>query len=260
MYNSQKARNGVAIGGIGAGLAELRQDGIFYNWQIFNNLPLGTGKLFHFEPDSMLFFILRYQIAGQEPRMKALQINNRDDDLGAINNYAYIFPWLTPVAKIETVVQFPFVRLTYVDEEMPVEVEMEVFSPFIPNDIKNSSLPAMLFRFQVKSKIERPVTVTLAANYRTGAGYDHREKLYTSEIRKRSGYTVHSAGVEGIAAGESSFGAERWPRWPRRPPGGLAGATPTCTTSSSCGMPNCPIPTRLPRPITAAASTSSTAN
>jgi hypothetical protein len=212
IFNSQKVRNGVAIGGIGAGSAELRPDGIFYNWQIYNNLPLGTGKLFQFNPDSMLFFVLRYQIEGEEPRLKALLINN-EDDLGAINtrsqyHYTYIFPWLSPVEKIESVVQFPFVRLKYLDEAMPVDVELEVFNPLIPNDLKNSSLPLMFFRFKVTSKIDRPVTVTLAANYRTGAGYDHPDKVYTSALAKGDHYVLHTGGVDGIPATASSYGTQ----------------------------------------------------
>jgi non-lysosomal glucosylceramidase len=212
IHNSQKARNGVAIGGIGTGSAELRMDGLFYNWQIFNNLPLGTGKPIAYPPDSMLFFLLRYQIEGGEPRIKALMVNNEDDvaSINSVNQYnaAYIYPWLSGVDSIESVVQFPFVRMKYLDAEMPVDVEMEVFSPFIPGDVKNSALPVMLFRFDVKSKIDAPVTVTLAANIRTGAGYDFREKLYTSALKSKAGRVLHTSGASGIAETESSFGTQ----------------------------------------------------
>jgi non-lysosomal glucosylceramidase len=212
IHNSQKARNGVAVGGIGTGSAELRMDGLFYNWQIFNNLPLGTGKPIAYQPDSMLFFLLRYQIENREPRIKALMVNNEDDlaSINSVNQYntAYIYPWLSGVDAIESVVQFPFVRMKYVDSEMPVDVEMEVFSPFIPGDVRNSSLPAMLFRFDVKSKIDAPVTVTLAANLRTGAGYDFHEKLYTSMLKQKPGCVLHTSGVSGIAETESSFGTQ----------------------------------------------------
>ena len=212
VHNSQKPRSGIAIGGIGTGSAELRMDGLFYNWQIFNNLPLGTGKPLAYQADSMLFFLLRYQTEGGEPRIKALMVGN-DDDLASINpvnqyHYTYIYPWLSGVDAIESAVQFPFVRLKYLDAEMPVDVEMEVFSPFIPGDIRNSSLPVMLFRFNVQSKIDAPVQVTLAANIRTGAGYDFREKLYTSALRSKAGCVLHTLGVSGIAETESSFGTQ----------------------------------------------------
>lgn len=208
-HNSQKIRNGLAIGGIGTGSAELRPDGIFYNWQIFNNLPRGTGERLIYTPDSMLFFVLRYQVESEEPRLKLLALDNETEMASIINyNYAYIYPWITSVEKIESVVQFPFVHLNFIDSLMPVEVEMEVFSPFIPGDVKNSSLPAMMFNFKVRSKIDKTVTVTLVANYRNGAGYNFEEKLYTSEIKLKSGYVLNNAGITGVPATESSFGTQ----------------------------------------------------
>jgi len=209
ILNSQKVRNGVAIGGIGTGSAELRPDGIFYNWQIFNNKPRGTGKLCEYSPDSMLFFVIRYQVEGEEPRLKLLALDN-GVEVASITNYnaVYIYPWITSVEKIETEVRFPFVNMNFIDAQMPVDVEMEVFSPFIPGDVKNSALPAMLFGFKVKSKIEKPVTVTLIANYRNGVGYDFIEKLYTSELKQESGFVLNNSGITGIAETESSFGSQ----------------------------------------------------
>ena len=72
MTREAKPRSGVALGGIGAGWFELRQDSIFYNWNIFNNRPLGLGAPFNMANDSILFFVVRYQEAGQEPRMRLL--------------------------------------------------------------------------------------------------------------------------------------------------------------------------------------------
>jgi len=209
ILNSQKVRNGVAIGGIGTGSAELRPDGIFYSWQIFNNKPRGTGKLCDYTPDSMLFFVIRYQVEGEEPRLKLLALDN-GIEVASITNYnaVYIYPWLTSVEKIETEVRFPFVKMKFIDAQMPVDVEMDVFSPFIPGDVKNSALPAMLFDFKVKSKIEKPVTVTLVANYRNGVGYDFTEKLYTSELKQKTGFVLNNSGISGIVETESSFGSQ----------------------------------------------------
>ena len=39
----------MALGGIGAGWFELRHDGIMYDWNIFNNAPLGLGNRFCFD-------------------------------------------------------------------------------------------------------------------------------------------------------------------------------------------------------------------
>jgi hypothetical protein len=41
--HDSRVLSGMALGGIGAGSIELRKDGMFYNWNIFNNLPKETG-------------------------------------------------------------------------------------------------------------------------------------------------------------------------------------------------------------------------
>ena len=43
MQYSDVPRSGVVLGGIGAGGAEIRKDGIWYNWSAFNNNPKGSG-------------------------------------------------------------------------------------------------------------------------------------------------------------------------------------------------------------------------
>jgi non-lysosomal glucosylceramidase len=43
MRMENQPRSGMALGGMGSGWFELRQNGRFYNWSIFNNEPYGTG-------------------------------------------------------------------------------------------------------------------------------------------------------------------------------------------------------------------------
>lgn len=133
MQREDKPRSGVALGGIGTGGIELRKDGVFTNWHIFNNLPFGSGAKLPFAEDSLLFFVVRYQIPGQPARMKILQIDS-GYSVAAIPNHYYIFPWLTGVDRIEYRARFPFVWMRFLDEEMPFVIDMEAFSSFIPLD------------------------------------------------------------------------------------------------------------------------------
>jgi hypothetical protein len=66
-YAENRVRNGIPLGGIGAGFVELRHDGTFYNWMIANNTPKGVGDFLKF-PDpqgldrdpgeAVMFFLL----------------------------------------------------------------------------------------------------------------------------------------------------------------------------------------------------------
>ncbi len=221
MLSSSKARSGITLGGIGAGGAELRKDGVFYNWSIANNQPKGTGKffagvdyqqnnkyaetLYPNQSDYILFFILRYQVEGEEPKLKILQIEEGYEVAG-VQMHIYEFPWMQGVDKIEYSGCFPFVKLKYTDAEMPLDVELNAWSPFLPHDVKNSSLPVLYFDFKVTSKSEKPVSVMITANYKSIVGYDIAEKVWESEIIKKSDYIAHISKISGVDAKASSAG------------------------------------------------------
>ncbi|MBI4926796.1 MAG: hypothetical protein HY835_03445 [Anaerolineae bacterium] len=180
---SCKPRSGVSLGGIGTGGVELRQDGIFYNWHIFNNEPFATGPRLPFYEDSLLFLVVRYQEQGKPPQMKLLQVEQGYQVAGIASHPAsYIFPWLSGVERIDYRASFPFTWLTFSDPEMPFVVELEAFSPFIPHDVRNSSLPAVVFNVRVTAKSSQPVDVTLIASMRNCAGYDQPVKTYRTQI------------------------------------------------------------------------------
>ena len=64
---------------------------------------------------------------------------------------------------------------------MPFEVELEAFSPFIPHDVKNSSLPGAYFNFKVTSRSNKKVDVMLLGTLRNLVGFDVIRKAFTSE-------------------------------------------------------------------------------
>ncbi len=211
--NDERVRTGIALGGIGAGFVELRRNGQFYNWNIFNNQPKGTGPVFYPNDapyysgweDGIMFFVVRYHEQGSDmPKMKLLQLPNSLNE-GSTQNYGniYIFPWLKAVKNIEYNARFPFVHMKFSDPEMPFDVEMEAFTPFIPHDVKNSSLPGVYFNFNIISKSQKKVDVMLIASQRNMAGYETNEKYFISEIHKKDGYIFMNQTVGGMD--ESSF-------------------------------------------------------
>ncbi|RPI41961.1 MAG: hypothetical protein EHM46_05770, partial [Bacteroidetes bacterium] len=152
---SDRARSGIAIGGLGTGSVELRKDGQFYNWTLMNNWPLGTGSPFvirsfprNGDEESLLFFLVRYQVEGEQPRIRLLQVNNSLSE-GGLQGIDYYYPWMSAVDRIDYSASFPFTTLTFTDPELPFTIRMEAFSPFIPHDVKNSSLPGAIFNFRV---------------------------------------------------------------------------------------------------------------
>lgn len=209
---ADRPRSGIAHGGIGAGSIELRKDGQFYNWSIFNNYPRGTGPIFKlatlprsYDEASLLFFIVRYQIEGEAPRIKLLQLNNEYNE-AALVGIAYYYPWLTAIERIDYQAKFPYTRMKFTAADMPFEIEMMVHSPFIPHDVKNSALPGIYFDFTITSRCDKPVNVFLIGTLRNLVGYDNREKYFTSKLVAGKGYQYFDLSVEGMDHEHPTFG------------------------------------------------------
>lgn len=209
---SDRVRSGLALGGIGTGSVELRKDGNFYNWSIFNNYPKGTGPIFklpdlphsHLE-DSLMFFLVRYQVAGEPPQLKILQLNDSLRE-GALESIAYYYPWMSGVAQIDYAARFPFISMRFLDPEMPLEIELEAYSPFVPHDIKNSALPAIYFNFKVASTTAQPVEVSIVGTLRNLVGYDQVMKHFTSSVKAEAEYKFFSHSAGGMDTAASTYG------------------------------------------------------
>ena len=209
MTREQRPRSGMALGGLGTGSFELRQDGCCYNWSIFNNAPLALGTPFTAMTDhSLLFFVVRYQVRGETPQLRVLQI---EPSHGAASidghQFHYIFPWFNGVDRIDYDASFPFCRLKFQDAGMPFTVEMTAWTPFIPLDAKNSSLPAAFFDFTVKAKGNQTVDVMIMASLRNAVGYDAPERTYATRKFTRPGSFTAEMTCDGMEPTHSSFGS-----------------------------------------------------
>ena len=178
-----RPRSGLYLGGMGTGGVELRADGLFYNWQFFNNAPFGHSAPIGFKQHSILFFKVRWQIEGHDPQLKILQIED-NMDVGSMEDGSsyYIVPWMTGVDEIEYEASFPYAKLTYKDGDMPFDIKLTASSSFIPHDEKDSSLPGMYFDFEIIPKTDQKMDVLIMMSGRNMAGYDISEKTHKADI------------------------------------------------------------------------------
>ncbi len=195
------------MGGLGCGWFELRQDGQFYNWNIFNNQPVGTGPHFKEASHSALFFLLRCQVEGENPRLCLLQIEESHGVAGLEGHeFQYIFPWLSGVDRIHYSASFPFVTLRYFDGNVPLEINLKAWSPFIPHNAKDSALPIAFFDFSLRSTSEKPVQVSLLASMRNWVGYDVPSKAWSNRIAAKGAFRAFEMSCTGMDSKHTSFG------------------------------------------------------
>ena len=136
------------VGGIGAGLIQVNGKAERSIWQIFNNFE-------HIEvPNS--FFAVWARPRGKEPVVRALQTS----DIG-------VFPAMD---RLRFRGEYPFGWFEFVDSTFPLQVEMEVFNPLIPLDVKCSSIPCGIFNLTAGNEGDSPVEVSFLATQQNAIG------------------------------------------------------------------------------------------
>ncbi|MBI4844915.1 MAG: hypothetical protein HY810_00290 [Candidatus Omnitrophica bacterium] len=152
IYNSkQKVRSGMPLGGIGAGKLEITPYGtidyITYqnNWS--NPIKNKTNEK-------------ECKAQGIAGLHFALYVNTKAAVICKLLQTEKIKDYNT-VKEIDFKAEFPFAQLTYKEKNLPVNIKLNAFSFFIPEDLKNSSLPAAVFEFEVENIIAKEIEVGL---------------------------------------------------------------------------------------------------
>ncbi|MEM2478230.1 MAG: GH116 family glycosyl hydrolase [Thermoproteota archaeon] len=170
--------SGMPLGGIGTGSVEIRGDGRFYEWHIFNNgawALRNADKELEYMGNNDFFMAIRVKPKNGEPVIRLLgaysDVNSYDRGFTVLHTpivygpggNPYTIPWVRPVDSIEFRGEPPFAFLRFEDRDLPLIVDVEILSPFIPGDIKNSALPAVLMRIRFTNKTEEELEVSLVA-------------------------------------------------------------------------------------------------
>ena len=97
--------------------------------------------------------------------------------------------------------QYPIGRVTYKDKECPVSVKLEAYSPFIPLNSDDSSLPATVMSYTLKNESSHTVSAEISGWLENAVCLYHRDQV--SGIRrnrtlKRTGMTLLSCSAEPV--------------------------------------------------------------
>ncbi len=144
------------LGGIGTGSVSLGGRGDLRDWELCNR-PNKNGEL------PYTFFALWAQ-------------KGTEDGVAKILERQYLPPYtrggfgipqnqLAGVARLgdaEFTGAYPFAHIRFSDKEMPVEIELQAWNPFIPLNTDDSAIPAAIFSWTLKNPSNQPVKASLA--------------------------------------------------------------------------------------------------
>jgi len=130
------------LGGVGSGSLALGGRGQLRDWEIFNRPNKGFSPPYAFPA-------IWIKAGDAQPIARVLEARilppyEGQDGLGSNNS-----PGLSRIATAEFTAQYPLAHLQFQDPSLPVKIELDAFSPFIPHDPDASGLPVAILRYRV---------------------------------------------------------------------------------------------------------------
>lgn len=180
--------SGAPLGGIGTGFVEIRADGCFHEWQIFNSGPWAMNARSTTAPPppgpQYLRFLLRTKKASCEvAQVRRLYLRSEENDL-------YSLPFVQDVESIEYMAAYPMTGLRYADPTIPVRVSAQVFSPFIPGNARESATPGFHIVFTVENPGSEPAEVSLVGLLDSPLASALSDRRLSNRISQNDGATA----------------------------------------------------------------------
>jgi non-lysosomal glucosylceramidase len=130
------------LGGVAAGSLGLGGRGQLRDWEIFNRPNQGGSP-------SYAFPAIWIQSGNSAPIARVLESRilppyQGESGLGSDN-----VPGLSRLESAKFTGEYPLAHINFQDRRLPVKVELDAFSPFIPHDPDDSGLPVALLRYRI---------------------------------------------------------------------------------------------------------------
>ena len=170
------------LGGIGAGNISLKERGSLTDWEIFNRPGKGKKLYGNFVALSVKVRNKKYlKVVARKPFPPFEGVHGFENI--RMEGYPHF-------SEAEFTDFFPFAIIDFLERHFPVKVSLTAFTPFIPLDTENSSLPLAVFTYKLKNLTREKVNFTLVFSMMNPIGTDGTEDL-TSPLGKYFGKNVN---------------------------------------------------------------------
>jgi uncharacterized protein (DUF608 family) len=158
------------LGGIGTGTISLGGRGQLRDFEIFNRPAKGRSLPFS-------FVALWARPEGDAAKLRILEAPLRPPFPGSFGFPRTSAQGLPHVQGARFTGAYPFARIDFEDDSLAVEVSLEAYSPFVPLEVADSSLPVAVFHYRLRARGARPVDLALAFSLLNAVGYDGKARL-----------------------------------------------------------------------------------
>ncbi len=160
----QLSRIAFPLGGVCSGTIALGGRGQLRDWEMFNKPNKGAVPPYQFPA-------IWVKSGNAKPFCRVLESRitppfEGSDGLGANN-----VPGLARLAGATFTGNYPFAHIEFHDPGLPVKVELEAFSPFIPHDPDDSGLPVAILRYRITNPASVPAKVSICFSIDNPLGF-----------------------------------------------------------------------------------------
>lgn len=166
-YPAEASVAAFPLGGIGTGTVSLGARGELRDWEISNHPDKGTWLPF-------TFFAIRAQPHGEDATSRILEARVRHPYEGDSGLHIGKVGGLPRLRDSTLHGEYPLAHVEFADDDLPVQVSLDAFTPLVPLDVEASGIPGAVFRYSVSNPGDSPVDVTVVGSMSNPIGIsDH---------------------------------------------------------------------------------------
>lgn len=151
------------LGGIGTGTVSLGGRGNLRDWEICNRPDKGRTL-------DNTFFALWFREGDARSRAYVLESKLQPPYRGAFGINRAGLPGMPRLERARFLGSYPFARLELSDSNVPLEISLEAFNPFIPTNDADSGLPVAVFFWHITNRSASPVQASIVGSLQNIAG------------------------------------------------------------------------------------------
>ena len=187
----QLARIGFPLGGIGAGSISLGGRGELRDWEIFNRPDKGNSPEYAFAS-------IWAQCGSGPPVARVLEARLMPPYEGASGLGPDNAAGLLRLEGATFIGEYPLAKIVFSDSQLPVQLTLEAFTPFIPLDAEDSGLPVAILRYRARNPAKEKATVSIAFSVENPVGVDRSGPARRPVGENRINEYREGAGVLGL--------------------------------------------------------------
>ncbi|BCM90545.1 hypothetical protein IAD21_02399 [Abditibacteriota bacterium] len=174
-------KSGLPLGGVGVGKIELLTDGSFGNLTNQHNWdrPYGWAK--------GAFAAIQVQGANGTSTARLLRLGSANEYTGVEN-----------IAHTRMQGWFPRAEIAFADAALPVQVKLDAFSPLVPHNPKDSSLPVARFDYTLTNPSRQRVKASVLLAWPNLLGWGGKTNVKWDDVSGASQSAANAGGLHGL--------------------------------------------------------------